>query len=91
MEYFRGIKGVPDAVRHGQDEGRSDEAYRQLDAAWNRFCENCGERLEEGSGVWVHVLSGGPDDAPVEVFYCHKCIKVDPDRTRETHGPSRRS
>ena len=64
---------------------------RQLDAAWNRFCENCGERLEEGSGVWVHVLSGGPDDAPVEVYYGHKCIKVDPDRTRETHGPSRRS
>lgn len=64
----------------------------QLQAASDRFCENCRERFD-GDEVWVNMRSRHPDDDdPVKEYYCRKCIKVDPSRTKQPEaGPSWKS
>jgi hypothetical protein len=56
---------------------------KQLDAAWNRFCENCRERLQDDREVWVNLQARHEDDDdPIRTYYCSRCISIDKSREK---------
>jgi hypothetical protein len=59
---------------------------KQLEAAWDRFCDNCWEPLEDDR--FRKDVFRRPDDELIEVHYCRSCMKIDRSRTMQPRNAS---